>query len=42
MTEESLFELALKTPDSERAALLDRACQGMPELRKRVEALLQA
>ncbi|MBL8823611.1 MAG: serine/threonine protein kinase, partial [Planctomycetia bacterium] len=42
MTEETLFELALKTPDSERAALLDRACQGMPELRKRVEALLQA
>ncbi|MBL8825196.1 MAG: serine/threonine protein kinase [Planctomycetia bacterium] len=42
MTEETLFELARKTPVSERSALLDRACEGKPELRARVEALLQA
>ncbi len=42
MTEETLFELARKTPEAERAVLLDRACEGKPELRQRVEALLQA
>ncbi|MBL8820942.1 MAG: serine/threonine protein kinase, partial [Planctomycetia bacterium] len=42
MTEETLFELALGTPEAERAVLLDRACEGKPELRARVEALLQA
>lgn len=42
MTEETLFELARKTPEAERAALLDRACEGKPDLRARVEALLQA
>ncbi len=42
MTEETLFELARKTPEAERPALLDRACEGKPELRQRVEALLQA
>src|SRR5215207_4203114 len=42
MNEESLFELALKTPTSERAALLERACEGQPELRRRVERLLSA
>ncbi|HMP15785.1 MAG TPA: hypothetical protein PKD72_02080, partial [Gemmatales bacterium] len=42
MTEETLFELARNTPEAERAALLDRACAGQPELRARVEALLQA
>ena len=39
MTEETLFELLLRTPEAERAALLDRACEGKPELRRRVEAL---
>ena len=42
MTEESLFDLALNTPEAERAALLDRACAGNPALRARVEALLRA
>ncbi|HQR06485.1 MAG TPA: serine/threonine-protein kinase [Gemmatales bacterium] len=42
MTEETLFELLLKTPEAERPALLDRACEGKPELRARVEALLKA
>src|SRR5207244_1498849 len=40
--EETLFDLLLKTPEAERATLLDRACEGKPELRKRVEALLKA
>ena len=42
MSEESLFELAIRTPEGERAALLDHQCEGNPELRARVEALLQA
>jgi eukaryotic-like serine/threonine-protein kinase len=42
MTEETLFELAVRTPVEERMALLDRACLGKPDLRARVEALLQA
>jgi eukaryotic-like serine/threonine-protein kinase len=42
MTEEALFELALNTPSSDRAALLDRECAGDPDLRSRVEALLVA
>ncbi|MFO0815333.1 MAG: hypothetical protein U0796_19130 [Gemmatales bacterium] len=42
MTEETLFELVLRTPEVERAALLDRACEGKLELRARVEALLKA
>jgi hypothetical protein len=42
MTEETLFELALRTPEAEWAALLDRECEGKPELRARVEALLKA
>lgn len=42
MTEETLFELARRTPEAERADLLDRACEGKPELRLRVEALLHA
>ena len=41
MTDESLFELALRTPENERVALLDRACKDKPELRQRVEALLR-
>ncbi len=42
MTEEALFELALNTPASERAALLDRICADDPALRARVDALLEA
>jgi eukaryotic-like serine/threonine-protein kinase len=42
MNEETLFELALNTPEAERAALLDRECAGNPELRRRIEALLVA
>jgi hypothetical protein len=42
MTEETLFDLLLKTPEAERAALLNRACEGKPELRARIEALLNA
>jgi hypothetical protein len=42
MTEESLFELALNAPESERAALLERECKGDAALRVRVEALLSA
>src|SRR5687767_8599901 len=42
MSEESLFELALETPTSERAALLERECEGRPELRRRIERLLSA
>jgi WD40 repeat protein len=43
MTEESLFHEALtKTNAQERAAFLDAACAGRPELRAGVEALLAA
>ncbi len=42
MTEESLFDLALNTPEAERAALLDRESAGNPALRARLEALLRA
>jgi len=42
MTEETLFELVIRTPAAERAALLDRACEGNPELRIRMDALLKA
>lgn len=42
MTETSLFDLLLKTPEDARAALLDQACAGNTELRQRVEKLLQA
>lgn len=42
MSEETLFDLARKTPEAERAALLERVCEGKPELRSRVEALLNA
>jgi eukaryotic-like serine/threonine-protein kinase len=42
MTDDTLFELALNTPMSDRAALLDRECAGDPDLRSRVEALLAA
>jgi serine/threonine protein kinase len=43
MTEETLFSLALeKQSPEERAAFLDQACAGQPQLRAAVEALLQA
>ncbi|HUR53339.1 MAG TPA: serine/threonine-protein kinase, partial [Gemmataceae bacterium] len=42
MNEESLFELAVNTPDADRAALLDRECAGDAALRARIEALLAA
>jgi hypothetical protein len=43
MTEEVLFHEALaKSNEAERAAYLDEACAGRPELRAAVEALLAA
>jgi serine/threonine protein kinase len=43
MTEEALFTAALAKPDpAERAAFLDAACAGQPELRARVESRLRA
>jgi serine/threonine protein kinase len=43
MSEETIFETALsKSAPTERSAYLDAACAGDPELRRRVEVLLQA
>jgi tetratricopeptide (TPR) repeat protein/tRNA A-37 threonylcarbamoyl transferase component Bud32 len=42
MTEETLFQEALSRPTEERAAFLDGACAGKPELRAAVESLLAA
>ena len=42
MSEETLFHEALAKPSAERAAFLDAACAGQPELRAAVEALLAA
>jgi serine/threonine protein kinase/tetratricopeptide (TPR) repeat protein len=42
MTEEVLFHEALSKPAAERAAFLESACAGRPELRAAVEALLEA
>jgi serine/threonine protein kinase/Flp pilus assembly protein TadD len=42
MSEETLFYEALARPASERAAFLDAACGGEPELRRRLDVLLQA
>ena len=43
MNEESLFYLALQQPDAAaRAAFLDQACADQPQLRARLEKLLQA
>jgi eukaryotic-like serine/threonine-protein kinase len=42
MNEESLFHEALAKPACERAAFLDAACGGDPELRRRLVVLLQA
>src|SRR5260221_3996837 len=42
MNEESLFQEALSQSSEERAAFLDAACEGQPQLRAAVEALLAA
>jgi eukaryotic-like serine/threonine-protein kinase len=42
MNEETLFQEALSRSPEERAAFLDQACVGRPELRAAVEALLAA
>ena len=42
MSEETLFEEALSRSPEERAAFLEQACEGRPELRAAVEALLAA
>jgi serine/threonine protein kinase/tetratricopeptide (TPR) repeat protein len=43
MSEETIFETALsKTESAERAAYLDAACAGDPELRRRIESLLRS
>ena len=42
MSDETLFHEALAKPPAERAAFLDAACAGQPELRQAVEALLAA
>ena len=36
-----LFAAAIELPVAERAAYLDRACSGDPDLRQRVESLLK-
>src|SRR5258706_4784059 len=36
-----LFAAAIELPVAERAAYLERACRGNPELRRRVEGLLK-
>ncbi|MGA2256432.1 MAG: hypothetical protein ABSG53_17425 [Thermoguttaceae bacterium] len=42
MTEETLFHEALAKPAAERAAFLDVACAGQPELRAGRDALAVA
>ena len=42
MNEETLFQEALSRSPEERAAFLEQACEGRPELRAAVEALLAA
>ena len=42
MNEESLFEEALSRTPEERAAFLEQACEGRPDIRAAVEALLAA
>jgi hypothetical protein len=42
MGEETLFHEALARPPAERAAFLEAACAGQPELRAAVDALLVA
>src|SRR5215467_2684363 len=38
---DKLLDAALERPPEERPALLDQACDGDPDLRKEVEALLE-
>ena len=40
--EEQIFAGALAVPEGERQRFLDQACAGDAELRKRIEALLEA
>jgi hypothetical protein len=42
MSEETLFNEALARPPAQRAAFLEAACAGQPQLRAAVEALLAA
>ncbi len=42
MSEETLFQEALSRPPEERSAFREKACEGQPELRAAVEALLHA
>ena len=42
MDEQALFDQALATPPSARAAFLEEACAGDPGLRQRLEVLLHA
>ena len=42
MIEKTLFQESLAKPPAERAAFLDKACGGQPQLRAAVEALLAA
>ncbi len=41
-SEEEIFEHTVALPAAERAAYLDSACAGQPELRRRVESLLRS
>ncbi|MEX0332630.1 MAG: tetratricopeptide repeat protein [Puniceicoccaceae bacterium] len=40
--EAAIFDQAMELPPEEQAAFLDRACEGEPVLRERIEALLKA
>ena len=42
MSEASLFDLIIQTPESERAALLERETADQHELRQRMERLVAA
>jgi serine/threonine protein kinase len=42
MTVEEIFQVAVEKPPGERAAYLDAACAGNPELRAQVEALVRS
>jgi hypothetical protein len=41
-SEDDIFANAAALPESERAAYLDEACAGQPEMRTRIEALLRS
>jgi eukaryotic-like serine/threonine-protein kinase len=42
MTDKTLFELVVQTPEPARAAMLDRVCGGDMDLRRRLEEMLAA